>query len=87
MGAGCIGLVSMMALKARGVSEVYVVDVMDKRLEKAMELGATGVINGAKEDVVAKVKELTGGRGTDVVIETAGAEVTSSCLLYTSVQP
>ena len=62
---------------ARGVSEVYVVDVMDKRLEKAMELGATGVINGAKEDVVAKVKELTGGRGTDVVIETAGAEVTS----------
>ena len=60
MGAGCIGLVSMMALKARGVSEVYVVDVMDKRLEKAMELGATGVINGAKEDVVAKVKELTG---------------------------
>lgn len=77
MGAGCIGLVSMMALKARGVSEVYVVDVMDKRLEKAMELGATGVINGAKEDVVAKVKELTGGRGTDVVIETAGAEVTS----------
>lgn len=77
MGAGCIGLVSMMALKARGVSEVYVVDVMDKRLEKAMELGATGVINGMKEDVVAKVKELTGGNGTDIVIETAGAEVTS----------
>ena len=50
----------MMALKARGVSEVYVVDLMDKRLEKAMELGATGVINGGKEDVVAKIKELTG---------------------------
>lgn len=77
MGAGCIGLVSMMALKARGVSEVYVVDVMGKRLEKAMELGASGVINGMKEDVVAKVKELTGGNGTDIVIETAGAEVTS----------
>lgn len=41
MGAGCIGLVSMMALKARGVSEVYVVDIMEKRLEKALELGAT----------------------------------------------
>lgn len=37
MGAGCIGLVSMMALKARGVSEVYVVDIMEKRLDKAME--------------------------------------------------
>ena len=57
MGAGCIGLVSMMALKARGVSEVYVVDIMEKRLEKALELGATGVINGAKEDVIAKAQE------------------------------
>ena len=37
MGAGCIGLVSMMALKARGVSEVYVVDIMEKRLKKALE--------------------------------------------------
>lgn len=76
MGAGCIGLVSMMALKARGVQQVYVVDIMDKRLEKAMELGATGVINGKKEDVVAKVMELTGGEGTDLVIETAGSEFT-----------
>lgn len=77
MGAGCIGLVSMMALKARGVAEVYVVDVMDKRLEKAMELGATGVINGMKEDVVAAVERLTGGAGTDLVIETAGSEITA----------
>ena len=77
MGAGCIGLVSMMALKARGVTEVYVVDLMDKRLEKAMELGATGVINGGKEDVVAKIKELTGGLGADLIIETAGSQPTT----------
>ena len=77
MGAGCIGLVSMMALKARGVSEVYVVDIMEKRLDKAMELGATGVINGAKEDVVAKVKELTGGMGADLVVETVGTQITT----------
>ena len=76
MGAGCIGLVSMMALKARGVSEVYVVDIMEKRLEKALELGATGVINGAKEDVLERVKELTDGAGMDLVIETAGTEIT-----------
>lgn len=77
MGAGCIGLVSMMALKARGVSEVYVVDIMEKRLEKALELGATGVINGAKEDVLERVKELTDGAGMDLVIETAGTEITT----------
>ena len=82
MGAGCIGLVSLMALKARGVSEVYVVDIMDKRLEKAMELGATGVINGAKEDVIAKVRELTGGLGTDIVIETAGTQITTSQAIH-----
>lgn len=76
MGAGCIGLVSMMALKARGVQEVYVVDVMDKRLEKAMELGATAVINGKKEDVVVRLNELTGGMGTDLAIDTAGSEFT-----------
>ena len=77
MGAGCIGLVSMMALKARGVSEVYVVDIMEKRLEKALELGATGVINGAKEDVLERVKELTDGADMDLVIETAGTEITT----------
>lgn len=77
MGSGCIGLVSMMALKARGVSEVYVVDIMEKRLEKALELGATDVINGAKENVLERVKELTGGAGADLVIETAGTEITT----------
>ena len=77
MGAGCIGLVSMMALKARGVSDVYVVYIMEKRLEKALELGATGVINGAKEDVLERVKELTDGAGMDLVIETAGTEITT----------
>ncbi|MGO5442696.1 NAD(P)-dependent alcohol dehydrogenase [Faecalimonas sp. LCP19S3_D12] len=77
MGAGCIGLVSMMALKARGVSEVYVVDIMEKRLEKALELGATGVINGMKENVAARVDELTAGKGMDLVVETAGTEITT----------
>lgn len=76
MGAGCIGLVSMMALKARGVQDVYVVDVMDKRLDKALELGATAVINGKKEDVVARLNQLTGGLGTDLAIDTAGSEFT-----------
>ncbi|MCD8354573.1 MAG: NAD(P)-dependent alcohol dehydrogenase [Clostridiales bacterium] len=76
-GAGCIGLVSMMALKARGVSKVYVVDIMEKRLEKALELGADGVINSKEVDAVEKVMELTGGAGCDLTIETAGTEITT----------
>ena len=77
MGTGCIGLVSTMALKAEGVSRVYVVDVMAKRLEKALELGADGVINGKDEDAVEAVRRLTGGMGCDLVIETAGTEITT----------
>lgn len=77
MGAGCIGLVTMMALKAEGVSKVYVVDIMEKRLEKALELGANGVINGKETDTVQKVLELTDGKGCDLAVETAGTELTT----------
>lgn len=77
MGSGCIGLVSLLALKAMGLTEVYVVDIMDNRLNKAKELGAAAVINGAKEDAVAAIAGLTGGRGVDLVIETAGSQQTT----------
>ena len=77
LGAGCIGLVSTMALKAEGVSRVIVVDIMPKRLEKALELGADAVVNGAEEDAVEAVMRLTGGAGADLAIETAGTEVTT----------
>ncbi len=67
----------MMALKARGVSEVYIVDIMEKRLEKALELGADKAINGARESVEDRIRELTDGKGADLVIETAGTEITT----------
>lgn len=76
-GAGCIGLVCMMALKAEGVMDVTVVDVMQKRLDKALELGATHVINSANENAVERILELTGGVGPELIIETAGMEVTT----------
>lgn len=76
-GVGCIGLVSMMALKAEGVSKVYVVDIMQKRLDKAMELGATEVINSMDTDVMAEIVRLTEGKGADLIIETAGMEITT----------
>lgn len=74
-GSGCIGLVSLMALKALGVTEVYVVDIMEKRLEKALELGATEIINGKNQNTVEEVLKLTEGRGCDLVIETSGTEI------------
>lgn len=77
-GAGCIGLVTLLSLKAMGVSKVIVVDVMEKRLQKALALGADAVINGKEEDTVARIMELTGGAGFDLGIETAGSQITAA---------
>ena len=77
-GSGCIGLMSMMSLKARGVSKVIVVDIIEKRLEQAKKLGADYVINGMKEDAVARILELTDGKGFDIGIETSGSQICAS---------
>lgn len=66
----------MLACKAHGAGQIIVADLVQARLDKAMELGATAVINSGKEDALEKIKELTGGRGADVVFETAGSPVT-----------
>ncbi len=73
-GSGCIGLMSLLALKAEGVTDVYVVDVMDRRLEKAAELGASAVVNSSREDAIGKIAEIAGGYGVDIAIDTSGAD-------------
>ena len=73
-GSGCIGLVSLLALKARGVARVFVVDCMQKRLDKALELGADAVVDFSHQDVVATLQELAGADGIDLFIETSGAQ-------------
>ncbi len=74
LGAGCIGLVTMMTLKAMGIPEVYMTDMVPKRLQKAIELGAAGAFKADETDVAAKIEELTGCSGVDMVFETAGSK-------------
>ena len=50
---------------------------MEKRLQKALELGADGVINAGQTDAVEEVKKLTGGKGCDLAVETAGTQITT----------
>ena len=76
LGSGCIGLMTMLSCKARGASRIIVCDLEDIRLEKAKELGANFVINSRKEDPIERIKELTDGRGPDIVFETAGSKFT-----------
>ena len=80
VGAGCIGLVTLMAAKAYGATRIIVGDVLDKRLEKARELGAI-TVNTKEEDFAKKVMEITEGRGADVCIDCAGFSATvDACL-------
>ena len=80
MGAGCIGLVTLLAAKAYGATQIIVGDVLDKRLDKARELGAVA-FNTKEVNLVDKVMELTNGRGADVCIDCAGFSATvDTCL-------
>ncbi|MBA7617510.1 putative zinc-type alcohol dehydrogenase-like protein YdjJ [subsurface metagenome] len=76
LGAGIIGLGTVVNLKALGVSKVIVSEVSEKRLQVAKELGADILINAGKEDVVKRVMDDTSGRGADIVVEVAGKPVT-----------
>lgn len=70
-GAGAVGLSGLLGAVIANCTTVIAVDVHDSRLDFATELGATHVINGAKEDVVARVQEITGG-GANYALETTG---------------
>lgn len=76
LGAGCIGLVTLLACKARGAGTIIISDLVDARLEKAKELGATYVLNGGEVDVLAEIAKITGGKGANKVFETAGSPFT-----------
>lgn len=75
VGAGPIGLFALIAAKAQG-AEVYVADILDGRLEKAMHFGAAGTINSAKNDIKEESMKITNGNGFDVCVEACGSSVT-----------
>jgi len=73
IGPGSIGMFHLQAFKSAGASIVIVIglDQDAKRFEIAKRLGADHIINGSKENVEMRVREITNGMGTDIVVETA----------------
>ena len=71
-GAGAVGLAAVMAARMTAVSRIVVVDRVPGRLEMALELGATDVVDTRERTITEGVMNATGGRGADHVVETTG---------------
>ena len=71
LGAGVMGLMNVIAAKKRG-ARVIVSEVDPVRLAMAKRMGADELIDASKEDPIARVKELTEGRGAEAVIAAIG---------------
>jgi L-iditol 2-dehydrogenase len=67
-GAGPIGLMHLMVARIAGAARLIVVDPLEERLHRAKELGCDATIHPAEEDVQARIRRETDGRGADVVI-------------------
>lgn len=74
IGCGGVGLNSVQGARLAGCQPIIAVDIDASKLEAAMAFGATHTINAAKEDVVERVKAMTGGRKADTVLVTVGAK-------------
>lgn len=69
---GGVGSNLLQIAHAFGASPIIAVDVRDEKLEAARQMGATHVVNAAREDVAERIRVITGGRGVDVAFEALG---------------
>jgi len=72
IGCGGVGDAAIAGSYLAGANKIIAVDVDDRKLRWAREFGATDTVNATSEDVVERVRELTGGFGADVVIDAVG---------------
>ncbi|UTT70621.1 2,3-butanediol dehydrogenase [Arthrobacter sp. DNA4] len=80
-GSGPIGLLTAAVLKGMGVTTI-ISELTQARKEKATSSGvADHVLDPSKEDVPARVRELTGGTGADVAFECAGVNAVLDTML------
>jgi (R,R)-butanediol dehydrogenase/meso-butanediol dehydrogenase/diacetyl reductase len=83
-GAGPIGALAVLACRAAGAGEVYLSEPNPRRAARAEPLGASAAFDPRQTDVVAELRERTGGLGVDVAIECAGSEAAlRACLAAT----
>ena len=72
VGCGAVGLAAVQGARLAGAGKIMAVDLNPAKLALATRMGATHGIDASSDDAVAVGKRETGGRGVDVVIESAG---------------
>jgi len=80
-GAGGVGIHGVQLAKLFGASQIICVDINQKKLEAAKQVGATDLVNAKQEDPVEAIKSLTDGRGVDIAFEFIGLRVTQEQLV------
>ncbi|WP_339213404.1 alcohol dehydrogenase catalytic domain-containing protein [Ornithinibacillus sp. FSL M8-0202] len=73
LGSGTIGLLTLVAAREAGYKNIICTDTQPFNLEMAKKQGAILALNPLEDDVEAKIKEFTNGRGVDVAIVAADA--------------
>ena len=76
VGAGPIGLATLLTAQFYSPAEIVMVDLDANRLEVARSFGATKLVDSSDGKAVDKVMALTGGAGVDVAIEAVGIPAT-----------
>ena len=73
IGPGPIGLMGVGVAKALGAQPLILTGTRERRLEIGRRLGADAIVNVTKEEPVAAVRRVTGGKGVQYVLECSGA--------------
>lgn len=73
MGAGAIGLMTVLAARQAGAATVLATDLFDYNLDRARDVGATHCLNVGGADPVARAREISGGMGVDAAFMAADA--------------
>jgi S-(hydroxymethyl)glutathione dehydrogenase/alcohol dehydrogenase len=71
-GAGGIGMSALLAAKHVQASPIIMIDIVEQKLQKALENGATHTINSSKGDVLERIKNIMGMDGVDFALECVG---------------
>ncbi|WP_286259461.1 S-(hydroxymethyl)mycothiol dehydrogenase [Streptomyces graminofaciens] len=82
IGCGGVGDAAIAGSRLAGAEKIIAVDIDDRKLSTAKNIGATHTVNSRETDAVEAIRELTGGFGADVVIEAVGRPETYKQAFY-----